>query len=86
PTILVPSPNVAEDHQTKNVMALVDKNATVLVKDKDAIETLADEAIALLNDDEKKKELGENIKQLAKPNAADEIVEIILEEMKIKIV
>mgnify|MGYP000518916966 FL=1 len=83
PTILVPSPNVAEDHQTKNVMALVDKNASVLVKDKDAIETLAEEALALLNNEEKKKQLGENIKQLAKPNAANEIAEIILKEMKI---
>ncbi|MGB1316488.1 MAG: glycosyltransferase, partial [Chitinophagales bacterium] len=84
PTILVPSPNVAEDHQTKNVIALVDKNATVLVKDKDAVKTLADEAIALLNDDEKQKGLGENIKQFAKPNAADEIAEIILKEMGLK--
>ncbi|MGB1314493.1 MAG: UDP-N-acetylglucosamine--N-acetylmuramyl-(pentapeptide) pyrophosphoryl-undecaprenol N-acetylglucosamine transferase, partial [Chitinophagales bacterium] len=83
PSILVPSPNVAEDHQTKNVMALVAKNATVLVKDKDAIETLADEAISLLKDETKQKELGENIKQFAKPNAADEIARCILQQMKI---
>lgn len=83
PSIMVPSPNVAEDHQTKNVMALVDKNASILVKDKDAIEVLANEAIALLNNEEKKKKLGENIKQLAKPNAADEIAKHILKEMKI---
>ena len=45
------------------------------------MKTLADEALALLNNEEKKKELGENIKQLAKPNAANEIAEIILGEM-----
>ena len=80
-TILVPSPNVAEDHQTKNVMALVDKDATILVKDKDAIEQLASVAIELLNNEEKKKTLGENIKQLAKPNAANEIARSILNEI-----
>ena len=64
-------------------MALVDKNASILVKDKEAIETLADEAIALLNNGVKKKTLGENIKQLAKPNAANEIARYILEEMNL---
>ena len=82
PAILVPSPNVAEDHQTKNVMALVDKKASILVKDKDAIETLAEVALELLNNEEKKKQLGENIKKLAKPNAADVIAKSILGEMK----
>tara|TARA_B110000037_G_C17113502_1_gene502795 strand:- start:955 stop:2058 length:1104 start_codon:yes stop_codon:yes gene_type:complete len=81
PAILVPSPNVAEDHQTKNVMALVDKNASILVKDKDAIEHLASVVIGLLSNEEKKKTLGENIKKLAKPNAADEIAKSVLSEI-----
>lgn len=82
PAIMVPSPNVAEDHQTKNVMALVDKNASILVKDNDAIEQLADNAIALLNNKELQKELGNNIKQLAKPNAAIDIAKHILSQVK----
>lgn len=82
PTILLPSPNVAEDHQTKNVLALVEKNATILVTDKEALETLADISIELLNNKEKQKELGENIKQLAKPNAANQIARSILNEMQ----
>jgi len=82
PAILVPSPNVAEDHQTKNVMALVDKKASILVKDKNAIEQLVEVAIELLNNEEKKKRLGENIKKLAKPNAAEQIAKSILNEIQ----
>ena len=82
PTILVPSPNVAEDHQTKNVMALVEKKASILVKDKDAIEQLAEDAIELLNNKEKQKEIGENIKLLGKPNAAEQIAKSILKELQ----
>jgi len=82
PTILVPSPNVAEDHQTKNVMALVEKNATILVKDKDAVEKIADVTIELLNNKEKQKEIGEYIKLLGKPNAAEQIAKSILKELQ----
>ncbi|MBL7898381.1 MAG: undecaprenyldiphospho-muramoylpentapeptide beta-N-acetylglucosaminyltransferase, partial [Crocinitomicaceae bacterium] len=57
PVILVPSPNVAEDHQTKNAMALVQKNAAVLVKDADAKNELADKAIELLKDEKRCAEL-----------------------------
>jgi UDP-N-acetylglucosamine--N-acetylmuramyl-(pentapeptide) pyrophosphoryl-undecaprenol N-acetylglucosamine transferase len=72
--ILVPSPNVAEDHQTKNAMALVTKNAAVMVLDKDAENTLVDEALKLLFDEQRCHRLSSNIKSLAKPNATEDIV------------
>ncbi len=75
PVILVPSPNVAEDHQTKNAMALVKKNAAVLVKDNEATEKLIDKTLETLNNEEKCNELSKNIKQLGKPNATKEIVD-----------
>jgi len=75
PLILVPSPNVAEDHQTKNAMALVDKQAAILVKDIDAKEKLIDEAIRLINDKNLQHNLSEAIVKLAKKDAAKEIVE-----------
>lgn len=78
PVILVPSPNVAEDHQTKNAMALVDKEAAVLVKDADAPSSLIDSALKLINNDEKLQELSENIALLAEPNSADRIANVIL--------
>ena len=74
PCILVPSPNVAEDHQTKNAMALVEKKAAQLVADKDANEMLVDEAMKLLFDEQRANALSENITKLAKPNATREIV------------
>ena len=75
PVILVPSPNVAEDHQTKNAMALVDKNAAVYVKDSEAEEKLIDTAIELANDTTKLNALSENIKELAFHNSAAIIAE-----------
>jgi UDP-N-acetylglucosamine--N-acetylmuramyl-(pentapeptide) pyrophosphoryl-undecaprenol N-acetylglucosamine transferase len=81
PTILLPSVNVAEDHQTKNVMALVDKNATVLIKDIDAKSDLVDTIISLLNDENRMSVLRKNIEQFAKPNASKEIAEEIIKEM-----
>lgn len=77
PAILVPSPNVAEDHQTKNAMALVEKDAALLVKDVDARETLISIALEVLNDPEKCKSLAENARQLGKPNATSEIVDVL---------
>lgn len=77
PTVLVPSPNVAEDHQTKNAMALVNKNAAVLVKDVDAKESLIQETLSLLNDTDRINELRNNIQALATPNATAHIVDII---------
>lgn len=74
PTILVPSPNVAEDHQTHNAMALVNKEAAVLVKDVDAKNELVQKAIDLLKDEDKKKKLTHNIDLLGRPNATEDIV------------
>ncbi|MDX2362277.1 MAG: undecaprenyldiphospho-muramoylpentapeptide beta-N-acetylglucosaminyltransferase [Crocinitomicaceae bacterium] len=74
PTILVPSPNVAEDHQTKNAMALVDKKAAILVKDIEAKEQLIPSVLELIANESQCKELVENITQLGKPNATIEIV------------
>ncbi|WP_461641076.1 undecaprenyldiphospho-muramoylpentapeptide beta-N-acetylglucosaminyltransferase [Labilibaculum euxinus] len=78
PCILVPSPNVSEDHQTKNAMALVNKNAAIMVKDIDAEKELVVEALKLINDADKLSELSANCKALAKPDAADEIAEQII--------
>lgn len=74
PTILVPSPNVAEDHQTKNAMALVHKDAAVLVKDSEAMDHLIPSALALLNDTEKLSKLSINIAEMGKPDATSDIV------------
>jgi len=65
PTILVPSPNVAEDHQTKNAMALVNDDAAILVEDKNAVETLIPKAIELAENEIRLKELSKNISKLA---------------------
>ncbi len=74
PCILVPSPNVAEDHQTKNAMALVNKGAAVMIADKDSRERLVDEALHLLFDGTRTALLTENIGKLARPNATRDIV------------
>ena len=78
PCILVPSPNVAEDHQTHNAMALVNKNAAVLVRDAEAAEKLVDTALALIQDDAKLKELRKNILTLAQPDSARRIAEEVI--------
>lgn len=82
PVILVPSPNVAEDHQTHNAMALVNKNAAILVKDSEARNQLVDVAIDLLNNKEKQQTLAQNIAQLGKPNATKDIVAEIVKIVK----
>lgn len=78
PAVLVPSPNVAEDHQTHNAMALVREEAAILVKDKDASEKMISTTIDLINDTEKQKSLSQNIQKLAKPNAARDIAQAVL--------
>jgi UDP-N-acetylglucosamine--N-acetylmuramyl-(pentapeptide) pyrophosphoryl-undecaprenol N-acetylglucosamine transferase len=78
PVILVPSPNVAEDHQTKNAMALYERDAAILVNDADAEVSLANEAIDLLNNHSKQAQLRDNISTFSMPNAAERIVEEIL--------
>lgn len=73
PVIFVPSPNVSEDHQRKNAEALVAKDAALMVLDKEASEKMVKMIIALLEDEEKQKDLQENIGKLAKPDAAETI-------------
>ena len=74
PVIFVPSPNVAEDHQTKNAKALVEKNAALLVKDDQAREELIAKAISLLRNETDKANLADNIISMGKPNATEDIV------------
>lgn len=74
PVILVPSPNVSDDHQTKNALALVNKSAALLVKDTEAKNNLFKEAIDLLNNQEKATQLASNCLTLGIPNAAERIV------------
>ncbi len=78
PSVLVPSPNVAEDHQTKNAMALVENNAALMVRDNEAKEKLFDETLALLADPKRLDELAANSLKLAKPKAAEEIVDVVM--------
>ncbi len=75
--IFVPSPNVAEDHQTHNAMALVRKDAAIMVRDAEAVEKLIPEALALLKDEEKIQALEKNIAKLALRDAGKTIVEEI---------
>jgi UDP-N-acetylglucosamine--N-acetylmuramyl-(pentapeptide) pyrophosphoryl-undecaprenol N-acetylglucosamine transferase len=81
PVILVPSPNVAEDHQTKNALALVHDNAALFVADRDAEAQLVDTALELLKDKDRQKTLSVNIGKLALPDAdvviAKEVMQII---------
>jgi len=84
PSILVPSPNVAEDHQTKNAMALVSENAAALVKDVQAKEILVSEALKLVYDEGRCERLSGQIAKLAKPNATSEIVDEIEKMIGIK--
>lgn len=78
PVILVPSPNVAEDHQTKNALALVQKNAALYVPDADARRSLLPLAINTVADHEKLESLSRNIIQLARPNAASDIADEVI--------
>ena len=82
PAILVPSPNVSEDHQTKNAMALVTKNAAILVKDNEAKNKLGTVAVELLYDEQQQNKLAVHIKSLAKINAANDIVTAIIAQQK----
>lgn len=78
PVILVPSPNVAEDHQTKNALALVNKNAALYVKDVDAKELLLDKAIETVNQPELLKNLSKNIAELAFTDSANVIAKEVI--------
>ena len=72
-SLLIPSPNVAEDHQRKNAMALVKQKAAVLVSDNETRSVL-EKALALLNDEMQISEISKNAKRMGKPNAARDIV------------
>ena len=78
PSILVPSPNVAEDHQTKNAMALVRKDAALLVSDAEAPAKLYDTALALLQNPAQQQQLANQVQQLARPAATTTIVDELL--------
>ena len=84
PAILVPSPNVAEDHQTHNAMALVNKDAAILVKDCEAAEKLIPTALELLQDEARLKSLHTNILTLAQPDSARRIAEEVMQLAKQK--
>jgi len=75
PVILIPSPNVAEDHQTKNAEALVQKGAAVLIPDCDAVKNLGRQALEIIHDDRRLKELSDHIQKLALPDAATKILD-----------
>ena len=74
PVIFIPSPNVAEDHQTKNAIAIQEKEACILIKEKDLDASFKKEFSALISSEEKQNVLSENIKKLAKPEATKNIV------------
>ena len=78
PVILVPSPNVSEDHQTKNALALVNKNAALYVKDAEAKDTLLDKAIEAVNQPELLKNLSKNIAELAFTDSANVIANEVI--------
>jgi UDP-N-acetylglucosamine--N-acetylmuramyl-(pentapeptide) pyrophosphoryl-undecaprenol N-acetylglucosamine transferase len=82
PAILVPLPTAAEDHQTKNAMSLVDRQAALLVNDRTARQELVPAALALLNNERERQQLSQQIKTLARPNAAREIAEEVRKLVK----
>jgi len=83
PVVLIPSPNVAEDHQTKNAMALAARDAAIVIKDNEVAGRLLPEIFSLINDEEKRKRLSENIKNLAMIDSDIMIAREILKLMRI---
>ena len=82
PVILVPSPNVAEDHQTKNALALVQKDAAFYVKDSDAKEQLIPLAIKTVNDEARLRLLSENVRKMGLPDSAQTIAKEVIKLVK----
>jgi len=78
PAVLIPSPNVAEDHQTKNALTLVKSKAAILINDSDCRSVLGETIIKLFNDDAERIMLSKNIKTLALPHAADAIADEVI--------
>ena len=84
PTIFIPSPNVAEDHQTKNAKAIADKNAAILIREKDLDSEFQNKFSDLISNEQKRKELSENIEALALVNATNDIVDEVEKLLKNK--
>lgn len=82
PTIFIPSPNVAEDHQTKNAKAIADKNGAILIKETELGIRFEDVFSELVKNEELQKELSQNIKELAKPDATKDIVDEVVKLIK----
>lgn len=82
PTIFIPSPNVAEDHQTKNAKAIVDKKGAILLKENELDDKFETTFSDLISNENLQNELSQNIKKLAKPNATKDIVEEIIKLIK----
>ncbi|WP_288981117.1 undecaprenyldiphospho-muramoylpentapeptide beta-N-acetylglucosaminyltransferase [uncultured Flavobacterium sp.] len=82
PTIFIPSPNVAEDHQTKNAKAISDKNGAILIRESELEAQFETVFSDLISSENKQTELSQNIKKLAKPNATKDIVEEIVKLIK----
>ena len=83
PVMFVPSPNVAEDHQSKNAQAIVEKDAAILINESDLEERFEIEFLNVLNSEERKEKLSKNIKQLAKTNATKHIVDEVEKLLKL---
>ena len=84
PTLFIPSPNVAEDHQTHNAMALVRKGAAEIVRDAEAVERAFEVVEDMVSDTERLTRLSANIRLLATPDSAERVAKIALEELKIQ--
>ena len=82
PVIFVPLPTAAEDHQTKNAKQLVDAGAAIMVKNSETEIKLIPTLLELLKDKEKQESMKANIAQFARPNAADDIVDIIIKAIE----
>lgn len=82
PTIFIPSPNVAEDHQTKNAKAIADKNGAILIKESELDIRFEDVFSEVIHNEELQNSLSQNIKELAKPNATKDIVDEIVKLIK----
>lgn len=77
PSVLIPSPNVAEDHQTKNAYALSSRNAAVMISDKDAPKVLPDEILRIVKDEDLRNRLSKNVKEMALRDSDEKIVDEI---------
>ena len=84
PVIFIPSPNVAEDHQTKNAKSVADKNAAILIREKDLDSSFQKEFSDLISNEERQKELSKNIESLALVNATNDIVDEVEKLLRVK--